>query len=208
MKGASQMTKKLIYILLICFFISGCSRINIKTSTYQRVQNPIVTMSLEDGQKIIIELYPDKAPNTVNNFISLIEDGYYDGLTFHRIIEDYIVQGGDPLMNNYGSPGYTIKGEFKANGFKNNLRHTKGIVSMARASDYDSAGSQFFIALDDSQMLNGSYAGFGRVVEGMDVVEGIAKTGLDKENTPPIIEEVIVDTKMVQYPEPQVIPLK
>ncbi|NLI88885.1 MAG: peptidylprolyl isomerase [Epulopiscium sp.] len=202
------MTKKLIYSLSICFFLSGCSRLNIKASTYQRVENPIVTMSLEDGQKIMIELYPDKAPNTVNNFISLIEDGYYDGLTFHRIIEDYIVQGGDPLMNNYGSPGYTIKGEFKANGFKNNLRHTKGIVSMARASDYDSAGSQFFITLDDSQMLNGSYAGFGRVIEGMDVVEYIARAGLDKEDTPPIIEEVIVDTKMVQYPEPQVIPLK
>lgn len=204
------MIRKLAFSLLVCFSLTGCLGLNQRASTHHKTQNPIVTMTLENEQKIIIELYPKKAPNTVNNFISLIEDGYYNGLTFHRIIEDYIVQSGDPLSNSYGTPGYTIEGEFKSNGFKNNLSHTKGVVSMARSSQYDSAGSQFFITLEDAKMLNGRYAGFGKVIEGMDIVETIGKlSSADLEDGElPKIARVSVDTKMEEYPEPRVIPIK
>lgn len=199
-RGFTVMIKKLVYVILVCFVLGGCSRINLR-ETHSQPQNPMVTITLDNEQKILIELFPDKAPNTVNNLISLIEEGYYDGLTFHRIIEDYIVQTGDPLMNNYGSPGYTIQGEFKGNGISNNLKHTKGVVSMARGAKYDSAGSQFFITLQDAQMLNGLYAAFGKVIQGMDVVEKI------QDGAAPTIEKVTVDTKMTQYPEPVVIPI-
>lgn len=200
------MIKKLAYLLLICFCLGGCSRSNLTALTQN--QNPIVTMTLDDEQVILIELYPDYAPNTVNNFISLIEEGYYDGLAFHRIVESYIIQGGDPLMNNYGTPGYTIKGEFKQNGFKNKLRHDKGVISMARGAKYDSAGSQFFITVDDANMLNGYYAAFGKVIQGMELVEQISNIDLESgEILPPIIQTVTVDAKMNRYPEPIVIPL-
>ena len=205
------MGRKIAYVIGICCFLCACSRVNLKASSHYDMQNPIVTLELEDNQRIIIELYPEFAPNTVNNFISLIEDKYYDGLIFHRIIEDYIIQSGDPLKNNYGTPGYTIKGEFKSNGFKNNLRHTKGIVSMARGPKYDSAGSQFFITVQDAEILNGSYAAFGKVIEGLDIVEAIGnfkQDSKDKEGqVGPVIEKVTVDKKSGHYPEPTVIPI-
>lgn len=207
-----MMGRKIAYVLYVCCLLCGCSRVNLRASSHYDMQNPIVTLTLEDSQKIIIELYPEIAPNTVNNFISLIEDGYYDGLTFHRIIEDYIIQGGDPLKNNYGTPGYTIKGEFKSNGFKNSLRHTKGVVSMARGPKYDSAGSQFFITVEDAETLNGSYAAFGKVIEGLDVVEAIGNSKQDlKEDEADaelVIEKMTVDKKSGQYPDPIVIPIK
>lgn len=201
MKGAVGM-EKIIISLLVCFFLNGCSKENLKASTHHQNQNPIVTMTLDNHEQILIELYPDKAPNTVNNFISLIEDGYYDGLTFHRIIENYMIQSGDPLRNNYGSPGYTIQGEFKDNGIKNKVRHNKGVISMARGAGYDTAGSQFFITLDNVNMLNGYYAAFGEVIQGMDVVEAISKVDLAT------IREMTVDTKLMKYPEPLVIPIE
>ena len=201
-----MMGQKITYILCVCCLLSGCSRINLRASSHYEMQNPIVTLALEGDQRIIIELYPEAAPNTVNNFISLIQDGYYDGLIFHRIVQDYIIQSGDPLKNNYGTPGYTIKGEFKNNGFKNSLRHTKGVVSMARGPKYDSAGSQFFITVQDSEMLNGSYAAFGKVIEGLDVVETIGN--LEGKQVPPVIEKVTVDIKAGKYPEPIVIPIR
>jgi len=206
-----MMGRKIAYVVGICCLLCGCSRVNLRASSHYDMQNPIVTLILEDNQKIIIELYPEFAPNTVNNFISLIEDGYYDGLIFHRIVQDYIIQSGDPLKNNYGTPGYTIKGEFKSNGFKNSLRHTKGIVSMARGPKYDSAGSQFFITVEDAEMLNGSYAAFGKVIEGLDIVEAIGNLNQDddkeEKQVGPIIKKVTVDKKSGKYPEPIVIPI-
>lgn len=189
--------------MLACSCLTGCSRLNLRALTHYQAQHPIVTMTLESQEQIIIELYPEEAPNTVNNFISLIEDGYYDGLQFHRMIENYLIQGGDPLMNNYGSPGYSIEGEFRSNGIKNKLKHKKGLVSMARSSDYDSAGSQFFITLQDANMLNGYYAGFGKVIQGMEVVEAICQ---NLETA--VVEKVEVDTGMAHYPDPKIIPLE
>ncbi len=204
------MGRKIAYILCVCCLLSGCSRVNLRASSHYDIQNPVVTLTLEDEQRIVIELYPKTAPNTVNNFISLVEEGYYDGLIFHRIIEDYIIQSGDPLSNNYGTPGYTIKGEFKNNGFKNSLRHKKGVVSMARGPQYDSAGSQFFITVQDAEMLNGSYAAFGKVIEGLDIVEAIGNLEQDIKDAkqdPPMIVKASVDKKVGDYPGPVVIPI-
>ncbi len=195
------MMRKIMISFLACLFLSGCSLNKQNASTHHQSRNPIVTMTLDNHEQILIELYPDKAPNTVNNFIALIEDGYYDGLSFHRIIEDYIIQSGDPLRNNYGNPGYTIQGEFRENGINNKLKHNKGIVSMARGAGYDSAGSQFFITLEDSNRLNGYYAAFGKVIQGMESVETIGKVGL------PTIHKVTVDTKLRKYPEPLIMPI-
>lgn len=197
------MSRQLAYVLLVCGLLCGCSRFNLRASTSYDTQNPIVTIRLEDEHQILIELYPEVAPNTVNNFISLIEEEYYDGLIFHRIIEDYIIQGGDPIGDNYGSPGYTIHGEFTNNGFKNKLKHLKGTISMARGSSYDSAGSQFFITLQDATTtLDGSYAAFGKVIQGMEIIEAIAS---NQEVS--VIEKMTVDTKRRQYPDPIVVPI-
>ena len=136
-------------------------------------KNPIVTFMMENGDKIKAELYPDVAPNTVNNFISLINKGFYDGLIFHRVIKNFMIQGGDPEGTGMGGPGYSIKGEFKQNGFDNNLKHDRGVLSMARSFMPDSAGSQFFIMHQDSPHLDGAYAAFGKVIEGMDAVDKI-----------------------------------
>ncbi|ASN07420.1 peptidylprolyl isomerase [Virgibacillus necropolis] len=171
-------------------------------------ENPIVTITMENNDEIIIELYPDIAPNTVNNFISLVEKGFYDGLTFHRVIPEFMIQGGDPEGSGTGGPGYSIKGEFSSNGFENDLKHERGVISMARSSDPDSAGSQFFIMVNESPNLNGDYAAFGKVVEGMDVVDAIVSVERDAADKP--LEEqrmktVKVDTKGHDYPEPDVI---
>ena len=168
--------------------------------------NPIVTITMEDGGVITAELYPDIAPNTVNNFISLIKKGYYNGLTFHRVIAGFMIQGGCPNGTGTGGPGYSIRGEFSANGFENNLRHTPGVLSMARTSMPDSAGSQFFIMHEDSPHLDGMYAAFGKVVSGMDVVNAIAECKTDPYDRPwkpQKMAKVTVDTQGVDYPEPE-----
>ena len=143
-------------------------------------KNPIVTIEMENGKTIKVELYPNIAPNTVNNFISLIDNHYYDGIIFHRVIKGFMIQGGCPQGTGMGGPGYSIKGEFNSNGFTNNLRHERGVISMARTMMPNSAGSQFFIMHKNSPHLDGQYAGFGRVIEGMDVVDEIADTPVDR----------------------------
>ena len=169
-------------------------------------QNPIVTIEMEDGGTIKAELYPEIAPNTVNNFISLINKGYYDGVIFHRVIPGFMIQGGDPKGMGTGGPGYSIKGEFTRNGFKNDLKHERGVLSMARAMAPNSAGSQFFIMHKNSPHLDGQYASFGKVLEGMEVVDAIANTRRgpnDKPLTPQIMKKVTVETFGVEYPEPE-----
>lgn len=169
------------------------------------MENPIVTFEMENGDIMKAELYPEIAPNTVNNFVSLVKRGYYDGLIFHRVISGFMIQGGCPDGIGMGGPGY-IKGEFSQNGFDNDLKHTEGVLSMARAMHPDSAGSQFFIMHKNSPHLDGSYAAFGKVIEGMDVVNKIADAETDY-NDRPLKEEkmkkVTVDTKGVEYPEPE-----
>ncbi len=169
-------------------------------------QNPVVTIEMENGGKIKAELYPETAPNTVNNFLSLIQDGYYNGLIFHRVINGFMIQGGCPDGNGMGGPGYAIKGEFSGNGFENDLKHTEGVLSMARSMAPDSAGSQFFIMHKASPHLDGQYAAFGKVIEGMDVVNKIATANTDYSDRPleeQVMKSVTVDTFGVEYPEPE-----
>ncbi len=169
-------------------------------------QNPIVTIEMEDGSEMKAELYPEIAPNTVNNFISLIKKGFYDGVIFHRVINGFMLQGGDPDGNGTGGPDYSIKGEFSSNGFKNDLKHEPGVLSMARTMMPNSAGSQFFIMHKTSPHLDGEYAAFGKVTEGMDVVEKIANTETDFRDKPlkdQKMVKVTVDTFDVDYPEPE-----
>ncbi len=167
--------------------------------------NPIVTIEMENGDIIKAELYPNVAPNTVNNFISLINHGFYDGVIFHRVIPGFMIQGGDPDGVGTGGPGYSIKGEFARNGFKNDLKHTAGVLSMARSMLPNSAGSQFFIMHKDAPHLDGDYAAFGKVIEGMDVVDKIANVRTDYMDKPleeQKMKKVTVDTQGVKYPEP------
>lgn len=170
------------------------------------MENPVVTIEMENGDIMKAELYPEIAPNTVNNFISLIQQGYYDGLIFHRVISGFMIQGGCPEGQGTGGPGYHIRGEFSQNGFDNGLKHTEGVLSMARAMHPDSAGSQFFIMHKNSPHLDGAYAAFGKIIEGMDVVDKIAETDTDYSDRPmdeQKIKKVTVDTKGVDYPEPE-----
>ena len=171
------------------------------------MSNPIVTITMENGDVMKAELYPDIAPNTVNNFISLVKKGFYDGLIFHRVIEGFMLQGGDPEGTGMGGPGYEIPGEFSSNGFENNLKHTPGVLSMARAMMPDSAGSQFFIMHKTSPHLDGEYAAFGKVIEGMDVVDKIATVspeyGSDRPYENQVMKTVTVETFGVDYPEPE-----
>ena len=148
------------------------------------MKNPIATITMKSGKSVKIELFPDKAPNTVNNFISLANSGFYDDLIFHRVIKGFMIQGGCPKGNGTGGPGWNIKGEFAANGVKNDLKHTRGVLSMARAMAPDSAGSQFFIMHEDAPHLDGQYAAFGKVIDGMDVVDEIAETPTDYSDKP------------------------
>lgn len=167
--------------------------------------NPIVTFEMKDGDKFYVELYPEVAPNTVNNFISLINKGFYNGLCFHRVIEGFMIQGGDPKGNGTGGPGYTIRGEFTKNGFKNNLKHKRGVISMARSMMPNSAGSQFFIMHADAPHLDGQYAAFGQVIDGIDVIDKIAEVNVDYNDKPlrdQVIKSVTVDTNGVEYDEP------
>lgn len=169
-------------------------------------QNPIVTIEMEDGGVMKAELYPDVAPNTVNNFISLIQKGYYDGLIFHRVIPGFMIQGGCPDGTGMGGPGYSIKGEFTGNGFQNNLVHDRGVLSMARTMAPDSAGSQFFVMVEKAPHLDGQYAAFGKVIEGMEVADAIVNAKRDwndKPRQPQRMKKVTVDTFGVDYPEPE-----
>lgn len=171
-------------------------------------QNPIVTFTIAGQGKITAELYPDIAPNTVNNFISLVKKGFYDGLIFHRVIRGFMIQGGCPEKTGMGGPGYSIKGEFSQNGFSNELKHTPGVLSMARTMDPDSAGSQFFIMHAAAPHLDGAYAAFGKVTDGLDIVNAIAETPTDWSDRPmeeQVIESVTVDTFGVDYPEPETV---
>ena len=182
--------KKIIILFVSLILLTGCG---------ENTQNPIVTMEIEDYGTITIELYPDMAPNTVANFVNLIEEGFYDGLTFHRSVPGFVLQGGDPDGDGTGGPGYTIKGEFSSNGYtKNTLSHTRGVISMARSRDNDSAGSQFFIVLDDSATysLDGLYAGFGRVTEGMDIIDEIIENEKIADDITGALEENVVITKV------------
>ena len=169
-------------------------------------QNPIVTIEMEDGGVMKAELYPDVAPNTVNNFISLVQKGYYDGLIFHRVIPGFMIQGGCPDGTGMGGPGYSIKGEFTGNGFQNDLVHDRGVLSMARTMAPDSAGSQFFVMVEKAPHLDGQYAAFGKVIEGMEVADAIVNAKRDwndKPRQPQRMKKVIVDTFGVDYPEPE-----
>lgn len=167
--------------------------------------NPVVTITMENGDVMKAELYPEIAPNTVNNFISLVKKGFYDGLIFHRVIRGFMIQGGCPNGNGMGGPGYSIAGEFSQNGFYNPLKHTPGVLSMARAMHPDSAGSQFFIMHKTSPHLDGAYAAFGKVIEGLEVVNRIAEEDTDYSDRPlddQVIRSMTVDTFGTEYPEP------
>jgi peptidyl-prolyl cis-trans isomerase B (cyclophilin B) len=169
-------------------------------------QNPIVTIEMENGDVMKAELYPEIAPNTVNNFISLVNKGFYDGVIFHRVIRGFMIQGGDPQGTGVGGPGYSIKGEFSYNGFANDLKHTKGVLSMARTMEPNSAGSQFFIMHETSPHLDGQYAAFGKVVEGEDIIDKIAAVATDYMDKPleeQKMKKVTVETFGQDYPEPE-----
>ena len=168
--------------------------------------NPILTIEMENGDTIKAELYPEIAPNTVNNFISLVKQGFYDVIIFHRVIKGFMIQGGDPEGTGMGGPGYSIKGEFSSNGFENNLKHSAGVLSMARSMMPNSAGSQFFVMHKDSPHLDGDYAAFGKVIEGMEVVDKIAETVTDSSDRPKEeqkMKKVTVDTFGEEYPDPE-----
>jgi peptidyl-prolyl cis-trans isomerase B (cyclophilin B) len=168
--------------------------------------NPIVTIEMENGDMIRAELYPDIAPNTVNNFISLVKKGFYDGVIFHRVIPGFMIQGGDPQGKGLGGPGYSIRGEFSGNGFPHTLKHDRGVLSMARTMAPNSAGSQFFIMHEEAPHLDGQYAAFGRVIEGIEAVDRITAVRTDyndKPRIPQVMKKVTVDTFGVEYPEPE-----
>ena len=172
------------------------------------MKNPIITITMQNGDIMKAELYPEIAPNTVNNFISLIQKGFYDSLIFHRVIKGFMLQGGCPDGNGMGGPGYSIKGEFSNNHFPNDLKHTPGVLSMARSMSYNSAGSQFFIMHKTSPHLDNEYAAFGKVIKGLDIVDTIANTSTDYSDCPTekqVITSITVDTMGVNYPEPKII---
>ena len=169
-------------------------------------QNPIVTITMENGSVMKAELYPEIAPNTVNNFLSLVKKGFYDGLIFHRVIPGFMIQGGDPQGTGIGGPGYSIKGEFEQNGVNNPLQHVRGVLSMARANHPDSAGSQFFIMHADAPYLDGAYAAFGKITEGLETVDAIASVPTNYMDRPLLsqrIQKMTAETFGVEYPEPE-----
>lgn len=215
MKLRKNISLLLVIVLSLSLFI-GCSKKedtndknntstnNAETEKGKDDKNPIATIEMEDGSQIKIELYPDVAPNTVRNFISLANSKFYDGLIFHRVIPHFMIQGGDPEGTGVGGPGYAIKGEFSSNGFENTLKHDRGVISMARAQDKNSAGSQFFIMHKDSPHLDGEYAAFGKVIEGIEVVDKIAAVetvAQDKPKEDVKMKKVTVDTFGVKYKE-------
>ncbi len=212
--------KKILLLCLIFIFsfcLTGCGieedllgisydiKNNEVTLKQYKTENPVVAMYIEGYGSVVMELYPEVAPNTVSNFISLIKEGFYDNNTFHRLVPGFVLQGGDPNGNGTGGPGYTIKGEFSNNGFENNLKHKKWVVSMARSQEYDSAGSQFFIMLGDAESLDGDYAAFGKVIDGKKNIENIVKMeGVSDSNSGQLthnltIKKALVDLKGKEY---------
>lgn len=212
--------KKILLLCLIFIFsfcLTGCGieedllgisydiKNNEVTLKQYKTENPVVAMYIEGYGSVVMELYPEVAPNTVSNFISLIKEGFYDNNTFHRLVPGFVLQGGDPNGNGTGGPGYTIKGEFSNNGFENNLKHKKWVVSMARSQEYDSAGSQFFIMLGDAESLDGDYAAFGKVIDGKKNIENIVKMeGVSDSNSGQLthnltIKKALVDLKGEEY---------
>ncbi len=214
MKQFSKVSLALL-VGFILFLVAGCGTSitedkTTSSSTQKKEEqviekNPVATITMENNKIIKVELYPAIAPNTVNNFISLANSGFYNGLTFHRVVPDFMIQGGDPNGDGTGGPDYQIKGEFSSNGYENNLKHERGVISIARSEAPDSAGSQFFIMVADAPHLDGEYAGFGKVIEGMDVVDEIVSVERDGEK--PLkeqkIKDIIVDTFGIVYPEPK-----
>lgn len=204
------MKKIMILVLMLCLggLLISCSNKDNKNSEKERkdVMNPIATIEMEDGGKIVLELFPEKAPNTVNNFIYLANKGFYNGLIFHRVIKDFMIQGGDPQGTGMGGAEYTIQGEFADNGFKqNNISHTRGVISMARTQEPNSASSQFFIVHRNSTYLDKQYAAFGIVKEGIEVVDQIVQVETDSNDKPKVdqkIKTITVDTRGKTYPEP------
>lgn len=215
-KGIVLLMAALMLLSLACAKGTEASAASGKTTETKEDTNvdkshPIATITMKDGGVIQLELYPETAPESVKNFISLANSGFYDGLIFHRVIAGFMIQGGDPDGRGTGGPGYSIKGEFNANGVKNDISHVRGVLSMARAQAYDSAGSQFFIMHQDGTYLDGQYAAFGRVISGMDVVDAIAKVTTDSRDKPykdQIMETVRVETWGVEYGEPEKLPGK
>ena len=201
--GKSDDTKNKEEMLNINYNVKG----NEVSLENYKTDNPVVAMYIEKYGSVVMELYPDKAPNTVNNFISLIKSGFYDNNTFHRLVTGFVLQGGDPDGTGAGGSGYSIKGEFSDNGFENDLKHEKGIISMARSTDNDSAGSQFFIMLDKSEYLDGKYAAFGKVIDGFDIIEKIEKNErvADSESGKLVknltLKKTLVDLKGKEYSE-------
>jgi peptidyl-prolyl cis-trans isomerase B (cyclophilin B) len=202
-------------LMALAFVLTGCGTSKEDKTAEEKVdyasavkENPIVTITMNDDKKIVIELEPKVAPNTVANFISLVKDGFYDGLIFHRVIPGFMVQGGDPAGNGSGGPEYSINGEFTNNGFENNLKHERGVISMARTNNNpNSAGSQFFIMVEESSHLDGDYAAFGKVIEGMETVDEIVAVDRDATDKPleeQIMKKIEVDTKGFDYPAPVV----
>lgn len=209
-KNIKKIISVLFTVVLLCGVFSSCkSDAEKQASKNEEKSHPVATIAVKDYGVIVVELYQDIAPNTVANFISLAKEGFYNGLTFHRVINGFMIQGGDPDGNGTGGPGYSIKGEFTANGFENNLSHVPGVISMARATPYDSAGSQFFICTADCTGLDGQYASFGKVTSGLDVAYEIAKQGSNSNSTPDepiVIESIVVDTKGGDYSVVEKIP--
>ncbi len=190
------------------FFVASCSTTNGNQEPAFETDNPIVTLEMENGEKIYIELFPDIAPNTVANFVHLVQEGYYDGLIFHRVIPGFMIQGGCPQGTGRGHPGWSIAGEFFSNGFTNTLQHKRGVVSMARSLEPDSAGSQFFIVVADSPHLDGDYAAFGRVLQGMEEADRIVQVARDNNDRPWVeqrIARATVELNSWQQQQPETI---
>lgn len=203
-----------ILIVILALILGGCSTNTDKKETQAQApkkiqveKNPVVTIVMENDKQIKVELYPEVAPNTVLNFISLVQKGFYDGLTFHRVIPGFMIQGGDPEGTGTGGPGYTIRGEFRSNGFKNNIKHETGVISMARSNNPNSAGSQFFIMVKNAPQLDGEYAAFGKVIEGMETVNEIVNVERDSKDKPiheQKMKKVTVETFGEKYDKPEV----
>ena len=199
MKRFKQLVSLMLCLMLTMVCLSGCSE-----TEQEEIPNPTVVITMEDGSTMNLELYPNIAPNTVANFVTLAQSGFYDGLIFHRVIAGFMIQGGDPTGTGMGGPGYTIKGEFSDNGFENDLKHTRGVISMARSQSYDSAGSQFFIMHADASHLDGQYAAVGKITDdaSLETLDKIATTTTDASDRPVVeqkIKSITVDTKGYEY---------
>lgn len=214
MLARSKVLYFVVSLMALVVVLTGCGTSKEDTTAEENIdyaskvkENPIVTITMNNDKKIVIELEPKVAPNTVANFVSLVEKDFYDGLIFHRVIPGFMIQGGDPAGNGSGGPDYSITGEFTDNGFENNLKHERGVISMARTDDPNSAGSQFFIMTEEASHLDKKYAAFGKVIEGMETVDEIVAVERDATDKPledQIMKKVEVDTKGFEYPAPVV----